>query len=55
MPKEPKSRTEAADYLEKEIQKTLEVARTAGLSQVLILILEQARDEVRASKRPRLN
>ena len=55
MPKETKSQAEAAGHLEKEIQKTLEVARRAGLSQTLILILGQARDEARANKGPRLN
>jgi hypothetical protein len=55
MPKESRSRADAAEYLEKEIQKTLAVARKAGLSRTLILILEQARDEARANKGPRSN
>lgn len=55
MPDEPKSRGEVAEYLEKEIEKTLEVARKSGLSQALILILERARDEARANKDPRPN
>jgi hypothetical protein len=55
MPEEPKSRAEVAEYLEKEIERTLRVARKSGVSQALILILERARDEARANKGPKPN
>lgn len=47
--KEPRSVREAAEHIEKELEKGLKAARAADLG-TLVLILEQALDEARALK-----